>query len=279
MTVEKKILCEYFNLDEEMLKNKKVRFFPTSKQPEQNIKHIFLSCLTNIKNFREQLLSDIVKPITNQTASLEAYSEMTCETKDRPDALLVLTTGKSNPSIAWTALIEIKLSSQLEEEQVKRYYDFVRGSKIDCLITISNDPTSSPQNLPFSFRKAVTAECFHFSWLDIQKACLLVLKDTKRELLTIEKVLLEELIRYFKDDNVKVKDFVVGKTWKDDSLELFDTSIKRKNKEVIERIASNWVQEEADLCFHIYERTGLELIVKNANKNKNDYLTFVKNEL
>ena len=112
------------------MKHKKTRLFPTSKQPEQNIKHIFLSCLTHIKAFREELLSEHVKPITNQTAFLEAYSEITCDAKSRPDALLVLTTGKNKPTITWTALIETKLSSQLEEEQVKRYYDFVKNIRL-----------------------------------------------------------------------------------------------------------------------------------------------------
>ena len=115
-------------------------------------------------------------------------------------------------------------------------------------------------------------DCFHFSWIDIKKVCLLILNDKNTILSPVEKIIIEEFLRYLNDDNVKIKDFVVGKAWKENSLMLFDSSIKKKDRKVIENISSDWIQEEADLCFHIFERTNTELCIKNANKDKKERL-------
>ena len=80
----------------EELESKRARLFPSGNADNEiSTTSIFLSTLTAVKEYREELLSQIgIKKINNQNESLHTYTELQCSSKDdRPDGLIVITSG------------------------------------------------------------------------------------------------------------------------------------------------------------------------------------------
>ena len=115
---------------QEEFETKRSRLFPNGNSDnEVATTSIFLSSLCAVKEYREELLSEIgVKKIKNQNIKLHAYTELeNMSAEERPDGLLVVTSGKLNPIIEWACFVEVKVGSNpLEESQVDRYATFAR---------------------------------------------------------------------------------------------------------------------------------------------------------
>ncbi|MBT4922800.1 MAG: hypothetical protein HON23_07325 [Rickettsiales bacterium] len=249
-------VAELLEIEPSALERKRSSLFPTSGQPEQILRNIFLSCLTAVKPLRENLLRSISGSITNKSATLHSFDEVKTSEKDRPDSLIVITTGKGNPVISWGALIETKLKQDLCPEQLKRYAKTAKEWGCD-LITISNDLSSK-------ITKLGSCNYHHWSWVYIERVILGILEE--RESHDPEQVyILEELLKYMDSDKVDVSHFnSMGKFWKEDAKVINEDHLKIKN-EHIERVSSLWVQEERDICLQVYKSS---LRNKDSKDNK-----------
>jgi len=87
---------------------------------EQRIASIFLSLLPQIPSLAEEVLSTVGMRVDSA--------------KNRPDGLLIVSTGKNS----WSALVEAKIgTAKLEVDQVTRYVEMARANGIDAVITIA----------------------------------------------------------------------------------------------------------------------------------------------
>jgi len=279
--VTKNDLEDYLSIDD--LDKKKSCLFPVYKQPEQNIKNIFLSCLIAVKPLRERLFYRCTKAINNQTAQLDSYNEIDLDGDDRPDALLVLYTGKRSPVISWIGFIETKLGSELKEDQLQRYIDKAKEFDNVSLISISNDIVSSPENTPFKLKGRKLPQYIHFSWVYIKTECLKILDEYNKnsksdnETFDVEQMfILQEFLRYMDRDEVKVTNHVM-KNWKDNLTEL--NSNGKSSKELINSISESWMIEENDLCYNIYKESKINVFLKNEKKDKDEIISNISDGL
>jgi len=154
-------LYQVFKLDsKDNLNKKKARLFPSGNtESETTTTSIFLSSLCAVKEYREQLLSTLcVNKIKTRNVNLFAFTELENETKqERPDGLLVITSGKHNPIIEWVAFIEAKVGNNLiNEDQISRYIQFGKEIGVKTLISISNEMVTSPTDSPITTKSNFT---------------------------------------------------------------------------------------------------------------------------
>jgi hypothetical protein len=80
-----------------------------------------------------------------------------------PDGAIVVERGNKQ----WRALVEVKTGrADLKTDQVTRYIDMAREHNFDALITISNQITSGPDDMPVAVdrRRLRRVQMFHLSW-------------------------------------------------------------------------------------------------------------------
>ena len=136
----------------EELESKRARLFPGGNADnEVSTTSIFLSTLSAVKEYREELLSQVgIKKICNKNVSLHTYTELQSGSKDdRPDGLIVITSGKLKPIIEWVCFVEVKIGNNtIDESQVERYATFAREIGVNSIITVSNDLVTNPMQSP-----------------------------------------------------------------------------------------------------------------------------------
>ena len=241
------------------LENKRARLLPNGNaHNEITTTSIFLASLRAVKEYREELFSEIgIKKLNGRNAKLHVYTELeNSKTGDRPDGLMVITSGKHNPIIEWACFVEAKVADNvIDEAQIEKYVEFAREVGINDTITISNQLVSSPKESPVSTRKR-SFNLYHWSWT--------YLKVTGSRLIANQQIededhvyVLEELRRYF-DSHKNLKNFVnMGKNWKDSVNTLHSYSVDQKiNSELLDNVVQALVQEEKDVSLQLTDKTG-----------------------
>lgn len=247
-------LHELLNLTSEAeLEKKRARLFPNGNlkvEDERVSCSIFLACMVGIKEFRESLIWNLASSgankITNQTAELHAYTELS-DGENRPDGLLVLTTGKRDKVISWAAYVEVKTKAQLEKEQVQRYIDKAKKEKVLAVITISNDFVPYANVNPTGI---VNDSLFHWSWKSIH-ATLFRLKANNNIKDEDQVYIAGELIKYL-DAHKDVKDFsYMGADWEKSARAIIERQkLKATSPELI-TVAKAWMREEKDIALKL----------------------------
>ena len=117
-------LHEVFNYSVEELEAKRAKLFPYGQTShETHTVSIFLASLSAVKEYREGLFSVLgAKKINLQTAQLHVFTEISDKklnknkNEDRPDGLVVITSGKKDPIIEWSCFIEAKVGNNYIEQ-------------------------------------------------------------------------------------------------------------------------------------------------------------------
>ncbi|MDU8913980.1 hypothetical protein RXV88_22245, partial [Aestuariicoccus sp. MJ-SS9] len=148
------------------------RLFPvlSNTSKEGRTTSIVLACMSKVHEFGVQLLGSVGQRLGTR-AALATYTEvvfhkMPSDVKDRPDGLIVLKVGKRE----WRALVEAKVgNSDLDADQLERYRALAKENGIDCVISISNQFATTPENHPLeAVRKSRSkVPVFHWSWMHI----------------------------------------------------------------------------------------------------------------
>ncbi len=250
---------------------------------EANLTSIFLSTLAAIKPYREILLGLLnakAKKVSNKTAQLHVYTEIDDRNangaksdKGRPDGLIILTTGKAQ-TIEWAAFVEVKVNSDLEPKQIQRYLEIAKTHEVD-MITISDEIVSTPFQTPSPKKlNHRNVNLYHWSWIYIRTKAQQVVESAKQigceTTFDPDQIyILEEFTRYLDDPKINVGHFVnMGTCWSGAVRELRQLPSGSKiDKDFINCIATSWMHEEQDLCYHVYLKTKLKL-----------YLSLTKNE-
>lgn len=244
------------------LNNKKAQLFPNGMrrvEDEQTTSSIFLAALLGIKEFRESILMTLnineASKISNQTAQLYAYTEVAprgCfdDKEERPDALLVLTTGKQNKIISWAAWFEFKVGNNLlDKEQLKNYLS-LHKSGVSTVISVSNEFVSQVKISPTGI---VNKNLFHWSWMfilsELRKVKHSGIKDEDQQYLA------SELILYLEKHKGITSFNHMGKGWKSDAEHI--SKSENLQDKAVQNVAAVWAQEEKDIALKLTD-TKLE---------------------
>lgn len=260
-------LHEVFNLSHDEFEKKKARLFPCGNtENEVSTTAIFLASLSAVKEYREELFSAIgVNKIKTRNVNVHSFTELMHKNSgDRPDGLIVITSGKHNPIIEWAGFVETKVgTNSIEENQIEKYVKFSREIGINDIITISNFLVSNPNQSPVKLNKR-SFNLYHWSWV--------YLKVTASHLINTNCIadedhifILSELRRYF-DSHKKLTNFSnMGNEWKESVNRIHSYSPDQKiEKDLLNNIINSYAQEEKDVSFQLTDKTKchIELICK-----------------
>jgi len=253
-------LHEFLKLEESQLEEKKARLFPQPKSKSEGATtSIFLASLSAVKEYREYLLKQIgANKISNRNVSIHVYTEIPNEDGSyRPDGLIVLSSGRNNPTIEWACFVEAKVGSEtIKQEQIEAYIEFAQEIGVNSILSISNQITAEPSNIPYSTRKK-KVELYHFSWPYLRVMSTKLLKD---EAIEDEDhiYILEELRRFF-DQNRDITHFTnMGKEWKESAQAICEGS-NSSPKVALEYVCQAYAQEEVDISLHLTDSTDLHV--------------------
>jgi hypothetical protein len=271
-------LYQYLGFEtQDKLYDKKASLFPIGKSIDEiSTTSIFLASLKAVKEYREELISNLgIKKITNKNVDLHIFTEVSSENKDdRPDGLIVLTSGKKNPIIEWMCLVEAKVgNSKIDDVQVERYIDFATSIGIDSILTISNQLVSDVFESVVKTKKAKKfRNLYHWSWTYVSVEAKRLLKNNvvKDE---DHIFILSELRRYF-DKNPNIKNFnTMDSQWKDATKEVLEHGYNGKiSKDTIRKIINSFKQEEQDIGYQLTDKTGYHVQFKTSKQARDDIL-------
>jgi hypothetical protein len=259
------------------------RLFPvlatTSKEGRTTA--VVLSCLTSIHEFGQSLLKSVNLRV-GKTSSVEAFTEIVfagdkTASKDRPDGLLIVRTGKRE----WRALIETKVGSNLlDDDQVDRYRNLAKLHGVDCVITISNQFTSRPENHPLqSVRKSRSKiPVYHWSWMFILTTADLLISNNEIED-PDQLYLLNELKRFLTHESTGIKGFDrMPPEWTElNKLVSASEAIPAKSEAALAELEA-WHQETRDLSLILTRKTEALVREKLPRKHLDDPSLRLKEE-
>lgn len=250
------------------------RLFPVVSEAnkEQKTLSIVLATLMSVRPLAERLLGPLSVKVGKRSV-LSCYTEVTLTNeikglKDRPDALLVLQSGKRS----WSALIEAKVGRNVVgEDQLERYIELAKLNNVDSVITISNELTPSPEINPTALTRALPKnfQLFHLSWASIlTTAFLLASSDEDPYENDDEAFLVSELIRYLEHPNSGyVALDQMNKDWPKLVSDIQASHpLFAKSSEVVETVTA-WLQEARDVALIMTRRLKEPVSIATSRSN------------
>lgn len=255
----------------------RVRLFPVVSEGSREKRAVsaLLASLVAVPDLSGRLLATLSLR-TGPRTKVEAYTEVVLsnekhDSKDRPDALLVVKTGRQT----WSALIEAKIgSATLDEDQVRRYAELARNNSIDAVITINNQFVSLVNHHPVKITKSLAnrVKLFHWSWTFVQTQAYLLdldgdISDASHALL------LREFVRFLEHPSTGVARFdAMNKEWRD-LVKIVQTGGNlTKSSEIVQNTIGSWHQETRDLCLRMSRLVGrpVRLKLSRAHRDSSD---------
>ena len=258
-------LHQVFKLDvSDDLERKKARLFPTGNtEAEMATTSIFLASLSAVKEYREELLLAIsVNKIKTRNVNLHVYTEIENSTKEeRPDGLIVITSGKHNPVIEWIAFVEVKVGdNKLEENQIERYIAFGKEIGINNIITISNEMVTSPTDSPITTKKKFNL--FHWSWTYLKVISSRLVKSNA--IADEDHVYILTELRRYMDNHKNIRSYGhMGSNWKEAVTKIHAYEPSQKiDKATLDILVLSYKQEEKDISLQLMDKSGHHVAIQ-----------------
>lgn len=239
---------------------------------EQRATSVFLAALSSVPDFAQPLLSAVGVRLGKRSI-VDTYTEVVLKgetaAKDRPDGLIVVTTGGKS----WKALVEAKIgSAPLQDEQVQRYLQLARDNGIDAVITVSNQFVARSMHSPVNASKVLTRRVglYHWSWKFILTEAMLL---QSREAVTNadQAFILREFIRFLAHDSIGVTGFEsMPSEWRDAVTLVKSGGAIRKSSDEAEALVSAWHQETRDLSLRLSQHLATNVELRLARSHAND---------
>ena len=267
------------NIEDILQKAQRARLIPTiaDSRKEERLVSVLLATLSVVHPFAKQLL-DRCGVRMGKMSKLISYTEVKFplsdesnnrNSEDRPDGVLILSTGKSQ----WKALVEAKIDNvEIDQEQVLKYARIAREYGIDAVLTFSNQLTPLPTHIPYSIPKALRNRVvfFHISWISVLTQASLILRD-KEEISSEQAFILEEMTHYFEHPKSGIKRFDQMNTeWRPLVVGISNGEKFSRSSPEIENTISSWHQEERDVCLLLSRRIGKHVDIRLPRKHQND---------
>jgi hypothetical protein len=229
-------------------------------QDEQEIRAAssLLAVMGAVDEFGRSLMKEINAP----AGRLTTYTEVPLEDAEgktwRPDGAVVVERGKTS----WKCLVEVKTSNvSLSPDQVSRYLDLAREHGFQALLTISNQISSSPEDVPVTIdrRKLRTVQLRHLSWWRILTEA--IMQHQHRGVRDPDQAwILGELIAYLEHEKSGAVGFEdMGQNWvrvrnaaRDGTIRASDAGVQ----DVVER----WEQFVEYLCLGLSQDLGVQVL-------------------
>jgi len=267
---------------EYLIQGDSARLIPVGAESnkEARVLSVCLAMMTQIPSLSKNLLASCNYRL-GARAKLHAWTEVTLGTKDnkdRPDALLKITNGKT----VWTALIEAKIGkATLSEEQVSRYVSIAREHNIDAVITVSNQMVARADHHPVSVPKNQLRKVnlFHWPWAWILSEAEILRADKSVDD-SEQSYMLDEFIRFLSHQSTGVEGFTqMNKGWKTVVKDaVSQTKLKRTDHDVEETVGA-WLQEQRDLTLLMSKHIGKNVHLKMDRKVKDDPVARLKHRI
>ncbi len=269
---------------EYLVQGESARLFPvlSTTSKEGRATSIFLACFSAVDKFGKELLSSIGKS-TGKRTKLDAFTEIVFDCgsenpSERPDGLLIVRTGSKE----WKALVESKIGrNELSDEQIERYRVIAKDHAIDCVITISNQFTTSPQHHPVEVVRKSKSKIpvYHWSWMYVLTTVDLLLSNAEIQDVHQEH-LLKEFRRFLSHESTGVRGFEMMPTEWAELNKLISAGGKILQKsDVASSVLSAWHQETRDLSLILSRHTETPVIEKLPYKHKKDMALRFKDQI
>ena len=235
---------------------------------EMALTSIFLSALRLVKEFRDEIFSEVG---LSRNGKVYVFTEVSFKelNREQPDGLIIVVGGGK---IKDAALLEMKnKNSVLVEEQVQSYLAVAKQYNITKFITVSNQFVSSPTQTPLNIKPPKSVKLYHLSWSYIlTKAQILLFKDSPNIEDADQVEIMREVVKYFEHSKSGVTGFTfMKKGWKVVTEKIRSGSaIKKSDSELLEAVSS-WIEEERDMALTLSREVGV-LVTTGVNKFKTD---------
>jgi hypothetical protein len=229
-------------------------------QDEQEIRAAssLLAVMTAVDEFGKNLIKEIGAP----AGRISTFTEVPLKTADgktlRPDGAIVVQRGQTS----WRCLVEVKTdNAPLRAEQVNSYLDLAREHGFDSVVTISNQITAGPHDVPVEVdgRKLRRVGLVHLSWWRILTEA--VLQHQHRGVKDPDQAwILNELIAYLEHEKSGAVGFEdMGKQWVSVRNAARDGTIRAADAGV-QDVVNRWEQFLEYLCLGLSQDLGVQVL-------------------
>ncbi|HWM54739.1 MAG TPA: hypothetical protein VNO20_05065 [Solirubrobacterales bacterium] len=252
-------------------------------QEEQEIRAAssLLAVMGAVDEFGRALLREVGAP----AGRITTFTEVPLETSDgktlRPDGAIVVERGKTS----WRCLVEVKTGdAPLRAEQVSDYLDLARDHGFDAVLTISNQISGGPDDVPVSVdgRKLRTVGLRHLSWWRILTEA--VMQHQHRGVKDPDQAwILGELIAYLEHEKSGAVGFEdMGQHWVQVRNSARDGTIRAADPGVRD-VVDRWEQFVEYLCLGLSQDLGVTVAsaqsrAKDGERWTESLLTALGNE-
>lgn len=227
------------------------------EEQEMRAASSLLAVMGAVDEFGRGLLREAGAP----AGRIATFTEVPLENCDgkrlRPDGAITIQRGKTS----WRCLVEVKTGNNpLDSEQVASYLDLARENGFDAVLTISNQISSDPKDVPVTIdrRKLRSVELRHLSWWRILTEA--VMQHQHRGVKDPDQAwILGELIAYLEHDKSGAVGFEdMGHHWVSVRDAARDGTIRASDSGVRD-VVDRWEQFVEYLCLGLSQDLGVQV--------------------
>jgi hypothetical protein len=228
-------------------------------QEEQEIRAAssLLAVMGAVDEFGRALLRDVGAP----AGRISTFTEVPLENADgktlRPDGAITVERGKTS----WRCLVEVKTgNAPLKGDQVSNYLDLAREHGFDGVLTISNQISGGPNDVPVAIdgRKLRRVDLRHLSWWRILTEA--VMQHQHRGIKDPDQAwILGELIAYLEHEKSGAIGFEdMGQNWVQVRNSARDGLIRAADPGIRD-VVDRWEQFIEYLCLSLSQDLGVQV--------------------
>jgi hypothetical protein len=229
-------------------------------QDEQEIRAAssLLAVMGAVDEFGRALLKEIGAP----AGRISTFTEVPLENAEgktlRPDGAIAVERGKTS----WKCLVEVKTGNvPLGSDQVSSYLDLAREHGFQAVLTISNQISGSPEDVPVTVdkRKLRSVQLRHLSWWRILTEA--IMQHQHRGVRDVDqKWILGELIAYLEHEKSGAIGFEdMGQNWVQVRNAARDGTI-RSGDPGVQDVVSRWEQFVEYMCLSLSQDLGAQVV-------------------
>jgi len=229
-------------------------------QDEQEIRAAssLLAVMGAVDEFGRALLKEIGAP----AGRISTFTEVPLENAEgktlRPDGAIAVERGKTS----WKCLVEVKTGNvPLGSDQVSSYLDLAREHGFQAVLTISNQISGSPEDVPVTVdkRKLRSVQLRHLSWWRILTEA--IMQHQHRGVRDVDqKWILGELIAYLEHEKSGAIGFEdMGQNWVQVRNAARDGTI-RSGDPGVQDVVNRWEQFVEYMCLSLSQDLGAQVV-------------------